>query len=618
MKYFIGKGNYDGMYTVIDFVYSKLKNEDIISVDTETTGLDHTKDHMIMLQIGTASDQFAIDVRNVNIKPLAKIFESHDIVKILHNAKFDYIFLREYGIIMENVYDTMLAERVLYCGNKQRKYSLNAVVNSYLNIDLDKSVRHGFTTVGDKPFTKEQITYGLHDVEYLFKIKEAQDLDAVEKKVEKVIELENQAVLAFGDIEYNGLDINKTKWEKLYTQNKEQAEQLFEELDNMVMEDGRMSKYIPTYIQGDLFLTSDEVRKLAINWDSPKQVLDIFKCILPRLENVNSKQLSKYKYKVPLIGKYIKYKETMKLCTSYGERFYKYLKHDGRIHTNFHQILETGRVSSNGPNMQQIPADNAFRNCFTAPDGWKFVSADYSSQELNVIAFGSQDPVWMKALQEGKDLHSVCADLVYGKLWYDSAEDNCKYLVNKSKCDCPKHKSMRTNIKTVNFGLAYGMGPHKLSDTLNIDLGAAKQLIYKYFVAFPKIKGFLDKLGKFGMNHFYIKTFPPYNRRRWFERTGDPKELSIIQRASKNTPIQGASADMTKAALVLIRNYIRESGQQIKLVMTVHDQIDTICEATNAHRWSEHMKGLMELAAVEIVTNGLLKAEVSISDYWQK
>ena len=195
------------------------------------------------------------------------------------------------------------------------------------------------------------------------------------------------------------------------------------------------------------------------------------------------------------------------------------------------------------------------------------------------------------------------------------------------KCNCPKHKKLRTNVKTINFGLAYGMGPNKLADTLNISVDGAKVLIEKYFQAFPAIKGFLDKLGNFGKKFGYIKTFPPYNRKRWFS-TWYPKiwnnkssmmELGSIERASKNTPIQGASADMTKKALVLMRQYTKGfDDSPVKIVMTVHDQIDTICRNDYLDIWKSDMKDLMEVAANEVVTNGLLKAEVTVSNCWEK
>jgi len=621
MIYFIGNGSIDEskiMYTSIDFIESQCRNAEILAIDTETTGLDYTRDSIIMLQIGTETDQFVIDVRNINIELLRDVLENKP--KILHNAKFDYLFLKAHGIEIDKVYDTMLADRVINCGRKMR-YSLKDLTFRYLNKDLDKEVRTSFISTKQQPFTTEQVLYGALDVKNLFKIKAKQSDLIKEYKVENVVKLENKAALAFGDIEYNGLDIDKDAWENLYKQNQKKAKDLFAELDSLVLEDGRLQKFKPESVQMDIFTSFEDLRKLNINWDSPKQVLNIFKSIIKSLENVNSKQLNKYRFKYPLIDTYIKYKETMKLCTSYGELFYSNFKADGRIHTSFHQILETGRVSSKGPNMQQIPADNAFRNCFTAPTGWKFVSSDYSSQELNVIAFGSKDPVWIEALKKGQDLHSVCAELVYGKLWIDNAEDDCIYFRGKTKCDCPRHKSMRTNIKTVNFGLAYGMGPHKLSDTLGIPMNDAKLLINKYFKAFPAIGGFLNKLGNFGKQYRYIKTFPPFNRRRWFEFETDhidPKQLGIIERASKNTPIQGASADMTKHALVLIREYIKITNCPVKLVMTVHDQIDTICEESYVSTWTVKLKELMELAAKTIVTNGLLKAEVTVSNYWQK
>ena len=196
----------------------------------------------------------------------------------------------------------------------------------------------------------------------------------------------------------------------------------------------------------------------------------------------------------------------------------------------------------------------------------------------------------------------------------------------KEKCNCPSHKKLRTNVKTINFGLAYGMGPNKLADTLNISVDDAKLLIKKYFKAFPAIKGFLDKLGSYGVKYGYIKTFPPYNRKRWFtnwypkiwDSRASKLELGTIERASKNTPIQGASADMTKRALVLMREHIQDLKVPVKMVMTVHDQIDTICEDSYVEQWKEDIKWIMEWAADEIVTNKLLKAEATVSNCWQK
>jgi DNA polymerase-1 len=174
--------------------------------------------------------------------------------------------------------------------------------------------------------------------------------------------------------------------------------------------------------------------------------------------------------------------------------------------------------------------------------------------------------------------------------------------------------------------LAYGMGPKKLSETIDCDLKEAKELITKYFKAFPKIKIFLDKLGEFGKKHGYIETFPPFKRKRWFVNW-TPKmyndeskfmELGSIERASKNTPIQGSSADMTKLALVFIYDHIRNNNLPVKIVMTVHDQIDTITTKEFADDWKVTMTELMEKAARMVITNGLLKAETQVTEKWSK
>jgi len=618
----------------IDDVVEYCSNKNVLGVDTETEGLDFTKDKMTMVQIGDEENQFVIDAREVSIEPLREILEDASVVKIFHNAKFDVKFIRKWANIeCECIYDTMLVEKIINCG-KGLSASLANTLERHMNIILQKAVRSEFINLKTKPFTPSQIVYGAKDVEYLLQIQQKQAKLIVQHDLQVTVQLENKAVLAFADIEYNGLDLNIEAWLALGDESAKKAEELNEELKQIVLTTKKLSKFVPKYIQGDMF--QDIEQQINVNWDSPKQVLDVFRCYEKKLENVNGKELIKYKNKHTLIGRYIKYKESMKVASSYGEAFLKHLGGDGRIHTGFNQILDTGRVSSSRPNMQQIPADNRFRNCFIAPEGWSFISADYSSQELNVIAFGSKDPVWIKALEEGKDLHSVCAELVYGEKWKDAAEGDCRYYAYASigrgteraqlKCNCPTHKKLRTNVKTVNFGLAYGMGANKLAETLLISKGEAKQLIEDYFKSFPNIGDFLDKLANYGKSFGYIKTFPPFNRKRWFP-TWYPKiwndesktmEMSSIERASKNTPIQGASADMTKLALIYVREYIKENNLPVKMVMTVHDQIDTICEDSFLDEWVIEFKRLMEKAADVVVTNGLLKADVNISDTWEK
>tara|TARA_Y100000361_G_scaffold27755_1_gene22764 strand:+ start:13672 stop:15420 length:1749 start_codon:yes stop_codon:yes gene_type:complete len=582
-------------------------------VDTETEGFDFTCKKLIMFQIGDRERQYVIDTRDVDIEPLREVLESNKIVKVLHNAKFDYKFIKRWaGISMEEMYDTFLAERVINCGKQDYGYSLARCVERYLGLTLDKETRNKFVGLKGQPFTVDQIQYGANDVVYLLDIREKQLVKIHSLELHNVASLENKVVKVFSEIEYEGLMIDEDKWTAMAEDNVKLAFEQELKLDDMVLAHPLLTKYrVP--VQVDMFAPMDEVRKTHINWGSPSQTLALFQNLVPNLEDVNGKKLNKHRYKHKLIDEYIRYKERTKLANAYGTKFFNYVNCDGKVHTNFSQILDTGRVSSSKPNMQQIPSDNTFRNCFVTESGWVFVSSDYSSQELNVIAYGSQDPVWLDALERGLDLHGVCADLVFEDKWRSA--------------DADEKKRLRTQIKAINFGLAYGMGPFKLADTLQISKGEAEALIEKYFTEFPNIRDFLTKLGTFGTRNGYIRTFKPFKRRRWFD-TWYPKiwddrsklqEFGSIERASKNTPIQGSSADMTKLALIYIFDEIQNNWKgDVKIVMTVHDQIDTVCKQEIAESWAVKMTELMEKAAIKIIPNGLLKADTNISATWEK
>ena len=266
--------------------------------------------------------------------------------------------------------------------------------------------------------------------------------------------------------------------------------------------------------------------------------------------------------------------------------------------------------------MQQIPADNAFRNAFVpANKDWVFVSSDFSAQELCIIAFGSQDPVWLEVLKSGGDLHGTCAELIFGETWTKLGKNN-----NERK-ETKEGKKLRTHVKTLNFGLAYGMGAFSLSKQLDISEDDAEKLIDKYFKTFPKIKGFLESIGQYGANNGHIRTYKPFRRIRHFEfwkgSNTDKKDMAKIIRASKNTPIQGTGADMTKLALVLLRRKIKNLDW-CKIVLTVHDEINCICRKDKAEEFSKLLTSTMERAAEHIVGKGLLRCDAEISREWKK
>jgi len=594
---------------------SYLSEQTVLGVDTETEGKDFLTKKVVMFQIGTKDVQYVIDTRYIGIEPLIPILENPDIVKIFHNIKFDYKFLKSWwNVDIKNPYDTMLAEGVINCGKLNVGYSLNALTQRYLSKELNKEVRNKFVGLDGKPFNTEQILYGAEDVEHLIDIREQQLVKVKELDLEKVLHLENNAALAFADIEFNGLNFDSEKWLAIADNSEVEVIGMEKQLDDMIYA-LNLNKFVKTSFQTDMFIPAEKIRKIDIKWSSPTQVLKVFKEYGLDIEKVNAFELSKFKHKA-FINKYLKYKEKQKVVSTYGKSFLKYVMKDDKVRTSFWQILNTGRVSSgmksdNKPNMQNIPADNKFRNCFKAREGYKLISVDYSGQELGIIASGSKDPVWMKARKEEADLHSICADMVFKEKWREA--------------DADEKKKLRTAIKTINFGLAYGMSKFKLSDTLQITVDDAEALINQYFSEFPKIGGFLNSLGNYGTQHGFIRTFKPFRRIRWFENwhngmspRKDFKEFGAIERASKNTPIQGTGADMIKLAMIMIRDKIKTLDYPAYLVTQVHDEIGVEVREDKAEEWAEIQSELMRQAGAVIIPDFPMGVDYTISKEWCK
>lgn len=384
--------------------------------------------------------------------------------------------------------------------------------------------------------------------------------------------------------------------------------------------------------------------QVTINWNSWQQVLPVFQVYKKKMDSVGKKSLGTFYH--PIGKKYTEFKEAKKLATTYGAEFLeKHIEPDGKVRTSFNQIMSTGRVSSARPNMQNIPVRDPigprYRNAFIPPPGRKVASSDYVSQELVIIAYLSGDPVWDAALRNKQDLHSICAELVFGKRWEKATEPGCAYYALKDgkpahqKCKCKGHKALREPTKTVDFGLAYGMSKYKLSGDQRITVQEAERIILDFFKTFPKIGSLLTYLGRFGLNRGYIITIAPFFRKRWFpnwkhSRTAIDAHirdieydsvLGHIERESKNTPIQGSSADITKLALVMLYWKIHDElhvADKVQLWMQVHDQNDTIADDSYVEEWSKHLHSTMEEAALYVIPNGLLRADTSISAVWTK
>lgn len=421
-----------------------------VAIDTETQGLFDHYNKIIMLQLSNGVDAFVIDVRVVNILPLKEILESK--LCILQNAKFDYKFLKLHGIVLNNIVDTFLNECILTNGIENRSLGLEAIAYKYCNIRLDKSTRADFSKLNDKPFTDKQIIYGVDDVMCLHEIANKQNIELEKWNLLNVAELEYKTCLVLADIEYNGININIAKWKDLANKAKINTDKFQIELDNMILNNPKLSKFYKKYQQLDLF--GKENRKVDVKYSSPLQCLKLFLALGLDIKSTNAKDLIKYQNSEPLVKKFLDYKEEEKLYTTYGYEFLNFINPiTNKIHTDFFQILNTHRISSSKPNMQQIPADKEYLACFEAPKGYKIVGCDFSAQELRLITELSQDPLWVNTFNEGGDIHSIIASKVFN-IEESKVKNYFEYLfVGKVKVFL-RGKSPRDIAKTINFMLA--------------------------------------------------------------------------------------------------------------------------------------------------------------------
>lgn len=609
----------------VSFLLEWLKDKKSIAIDIETEGFWDMENQIIMIQISNGIDSFVIDARNRLdlILALKFVIESKVVEKLGVNLKFEYKFFRQYGITMENCYDCFLAECLLTNGLEDRGLSLKAMSKKYLKIDLDKNIRKSFNQMSGEPFTTKQILYGVEDVFNLHRIKELQKPEIEILELQNVVNLENDVLCVLGDIEFNGMAFNIPAWLNLSFDSKTKSVKYEQELDALVKLDIKLKKYIKEFIQSDLFGQID--RDIDIKWSSPKQVSAVFKDMGLKLKNSSEKELNQYQYTYPLIKKFIDYKKCQKLVTTYGDKFLKYInKKTNRVHTDFWQIVETGRVSSgskktNSPNLQNIPNTPEHRACFIVPKGYKFVHADYSGMELRVAAQGSKEPIWIDALLNGRDIHSEVASMMF-KVPIEKVKEKPEFL---------RGKSYRDIAKNLNFGLIYGMSEFKLSKELVISILDAKEMIKDYYDALPLLKNYLDACKRYGIKNGFIRTFKPYSLIRFFPEwntlanlEGFEKRMVIgsIERKSGNTPIQGAASFITKIALRDIRRYILDNNLQnrVKMISTVHDEIN--CEVIEdfAEDWSKIQEDIMICAGEEIIKVVPVEVDMKIGNFWEK
>jgi len=571
---------------------SILSKKSIIALDTETTGLDPLTDKILLISIGDTTHQFVMDVAKLgnSIQDLLAYLDNSTIIKVLHNAKFDYKMIKaQFYLDMQNLKDTFLLDCLITQGILNARHGLGVLLKQYLNIELAKTEQLTFTKMsyGDE-FTPEQLAYSINDIKYLLPLYEYLLLEIKKRNMGLLADLENECVRATGDLELNGIYLDRAKWLTLCRRAKIDAATY-----KVILDD-----HFKQYCGLDLF------NDVNINYKSPKQILPILSSICQSpITSTSTTALKAFKSH-PAVQALLDYRMAMKRVNTYGEDFYEKSIHpvDGRIHAEFWQLgrAHTGRYASAKPNMQNIPATKEYREAFTAQNAdYRIISADFSGQELRLLAHLSQEPKFKAALESGKDLHTNSASLVF-----ETAYEKVTKL-------------QRQAAKAITFGLIYGMGPMKLAHTLDIDIIEAKTLIQKYFRAFPQIKITMSKLeGQARLSKIALSPLDGRQSSLAFINWNDRREVSHALNIAKNLPFQGAGASTTKLALCRIKRKIDKLKYDARLINVVHDEILVEVVAHEADLVAKLIETEMVKAFNFYAPSVRMEAQAHIGNYW--
>jgi DNA polymerase I-like protein with 3'-5' exonuclease and polymerase domains len=574
----------------------------------------------------------------------------------MHNAKFDLRFLFKQGFNCTRVFDTFLAESVLTTGmDKPAGYrGLDGCLRRYCKVQLQKEIRG---LIHKERYSTRVIQYSAADVQYLHKLKESQELALDNNDLSSCASLENKFVVALAYIEYCGIHLDTTAWSVKMQEDKRKQAMKAEELSNWVIENYPSSKFIDNQLS--LF---EEGTKCSINWNSDKQVLELFKLIgidtwdaKAGKHSVDMKLISKQVDKFEILKTYIEYSKTTKLVSSFGQTILDSVnKNTNRIHTTFRQIKDTGRMScgnrrTNSPNLQQIPSDDRHRSCFTAEPGNKIIVCDYASQESRILADISNEPNLVKFYTSGgADLHSYAAQVVYEELATVTLEDIKKF-----------HKDKRQVMKGFNFALAYGGTGETVSRNLNIPIDIAKRAEEDYFKAFSGLKNYFEIAKKKPLSTGYVLIDPVSKRKSFIdfyddflalqEKIDTPgfwddyrqnksfeteeyleyykptvreyfKMKGIIERKGLNYVIQGTAASQTKYAGIKLFKWIMDNNYfgVVKIVNLVHDEIVVECPEEIVDDVKPKVKQFMEEGANKFMRRIPMIADPEISNHWKK
>lgn len=583
-------------YSLFDMEQYIYENEiKKVFVDSETGGLDPFLSDLVLIQLMAGSKVFLIDTGMIPADHrkaffydgLERILEDKTILKVFHNGLFDLKFFKyrlfdNNGVRFKSLFDTMLAEQLLTAGiSKRGNRSLKALCRKYLSIELDKGLQTSF--LPGKPLTKEQIRYAVEDVKLLEAIFRIQSAAIAEAGLTETALLEFGITPAIVNIELAGVRLDTKKLEAMKVLLLREEKRLEQRLSEIVAASSPVK-------QQELFAQT------SINFRSPVQVKQLLNDFGFDVAGTGTEILEKIDH--PFTKALVEYRKVSKLLSSFCDKLPKHIHpKTGRIHPEFFQLgTEAGRFTCQNPNLQQIPHDQEWRDLFSAPEGRKIITADYSQIELRILAEFSQDPAFLEAYHNDQDLHSRTASEMFN-VPIDQV-----------------NKDQRGIAKTINFGLCYGMSSKGLSERLNIPGEKAEAFINQYFRAYPKVKKILQDLGMKAVSDLCSITLG--GRKRYYPATDSFSGQKALERKGRNTPIQGTCGDILKKAILYLWDSLKD--YDAKMVNLVHDEIVVEVREDQAEEVRDIVKRDMIRAGRDYIKSVPVEVEIKIDTRWRK
>jgi len=576
-----------------------LSIQDEFCFDTETTDLEPKDAELVGLAFSYVAGEayyvpFPADQKEAQkiADEFKEVLENEDIIKIGQNLKYDIQVMRNYGIrVKGKMFDTMLAH---YLIDPETRHNMDVMAENYLNYSPvsiteligKKGVKQG--NMRDVP-VEDVVEYAGEDADITLQLKHILEKEIKENNLENLLhEVEEPLSYVLAEMEYEGVKIDKDALAKMS-----------KELETAALE-----------AQEKIF----ELAGQEFNIASPKQLGEI---LFDKMKLVDKPKktktgqyatgeeiLSKLANEHEIADKILEFREYQKLKSTYVDALPKLIsKKDGRVHTDYRQaVAATGRLSSNNPNLQNIPIrtekGRLIRKAFVPRDeNYQLMAADYSQIELRIMAAFSQDEAMMEAFKNGRDIHATTAAKVFG--------------VDLDDVD----PGMRRKAKEVNFGIIYGISAFGLAQNLNISRTEASDIIKAYFKEFPKVHDYMEKVKEEAREKEYVTTI--LGRKRWLRDINSRNQTirGYAERNAINAPIQGSAADMIKVAMINIHKWMEKEKMKSKMIMQVHDELIFDTHKDEIEKLKEKVVDLMKNAMELDVP---MEIGVGIADNWSE